>query len=93
MACHTPPLKKAKCGEMPLPSLSPIPSLNSAFLNKQKRQSDTELVFICIYIYMCVCVCLSRFIKECNKLVLHPCIGARGMAAEENDCKRWWFTR
>jgi len=29
MACHTPPLKKAKKqGEMPLPSLGPIPSLN-----------------------------------------------------------------
>ena len=32
MACHTPPLKKAKKqGEMPLPSLGPIPSLNSTF--------------------------------------------------------------
>jgi len=32
MACHIPPLKKAKKqGEMPLPSLSPIPSLNSTF--------------------------------------------------------------
>jgi len=33
MACHTPPLKKVKKqGEMPLPSLGPIPSLNSTFL-------------------------------------------------------------
>ena len=32
MACHTPHLKKAKKqGEMPLPILSPIPSLNSTF--------------------------------------------------------------
>jgi len=32
MACHIPPLKKAqKQGEVPLPSLSPIPSLNSTF--------------------------------------------------------------
>jgi len=32
MACHIPPLKKAKKqGEMPLPSLGPIPSLNSKF--------------------------------------------------------------
>ena len=32
MACHIPPLKKAKKqGEMPLPSLGPIPSLNSTF--------------------------------------------------------------
>ena len=30
MACHISPLKKAKKqGEMPLPILSPIPSLNS----------------------------------------------------------------
>jgi len=30
MACHTPPLKRVKKqGEMPLPSLGPIPSLNS----------------------------------------------------------------
>ena len=34
MACHTPPLKKVKKqGEMPLPSLSLIPSLNSTFFN------------------------------------------------------------
>jgi len=33
MACHTPSLKKAKKqGEMPLPSLGPIPSLNSTGL-------------------------------------------------------------
>jgi len=33
MACHTLPLKKAKKqGEMPLPSLGPIPSLNSTFV-------------------------------------------------------------
>ena len=32
MACHTPPLKKAKRqGEMPFPALSSIPSLNSPF--------------------------------------------------------------
>jgi len=32
MTCHTPPLKKVKKqGEMPLPSLTDIPSLNSAF--------------------------------------------------------------
>ena len=32
IACHIPPLKKAKKqGEMPLPSLGPIPSLNSTF--------------------------------------------------------------
>ena len=32
MACHIPSLKKAKKqGEMPLPSLGPIPSLNSTF--------------------------------------------------------------
>jgi len=32
MACHIPPLKKAqKQGEVPLPILSPIPSLNSTF--------------------------------------------------------------
>ena len=35
MTCHTPPLKKAKKqGEMPLSSLSPIPSLNSKFFNR-----------------------------------------------------------
>ena len=34
MACHPPPLKKAKKqGEMPLPILSPIPFLNSTFVN------------------------------------------------------------
>jgi len=34
MACHTPPLKKVKKQEeMPLPSLGPIPSLNSTFFN------------------------------------------------------------
>ena len=32
VACHTPPLNKInKQGEMPLPSLGPIPSLNSTF--------------------------------------------------------------
>jgi len=59
MAYHTPPLKKAKKqGEMPLPSLGPIPLKNqypfSEFLNSifgmdinhyQCPQSDTRLLW------------------------------------------------
>jgi len=41
MACHAPPIKIAKQqGEMPLPSLSPIPSLNSTVLNGMGLRLD-----------------------------------------------------
>ena len=43
MACHIPPLNKAKKqGEMPLPNLGPVPSLNSTFAHVHNYWSFIE---------------------------------------------------
>ena len=62
MACHIPPLKKArKQGEMPLPSLGPIPSLNSTFFNEMGLRLGNGIY-----------PCFLAFFEGWNMMTGHP---------------------
>jgi len=57
MACHTPPLKKVKKqGEMPLPSLGPIPSLNSTFFNGMGPRLGNGIFFFWRKFFASCCI-------------------------------------
>ena len=55
MACHTPPLKKAKKkGEIPLPSFSPVPSLNFTLFNWMRLRLGNSLLGISLHLHFWV---------------------------------------
>ena len=59
MACHTPPLKKAKeQGEMPLPSLGLIP------LKRCYHLCVCVCGCVCVLVYVCVCGCVWVCLEE-----------------------------